>query len=166
MTASTSPVPVAVSTGRTRLWNTIRSAMNSQEFILLMAIIVIGALAYLNNPRYLSERNALSILQGNAYIAVAAIGMSMVIISGNIDISIGAQVGVFGVITGIVVKELAAVGVPAQFGWLIPIGLGLLIGLLNGFLVAYMRIPAIVVTLAMASILKGGLLWFTRGVEV
>ena len=144
----------------------IRGAMNSQEFVLLVAIVVIAVLASASNPRYLSERNVLSILQGNAYIAVAAIGASMIIISGNIDISIGAQIGVFGVITGIVVKELAVAGLPAQLGWLIPVALGLLMGLINGFLVAYLRIPSIVVTLAMASILKGGLLWFTRGAEV
>ena len=153
-------------TGGSRIWPVIRGAMNSQEFVLLVAIVVIAVLASASNPRYLSERNVLSILQGNAYIAVAAIGASMIIISGNIDISIGAQIGVFGVITGIVVKELAAAGLPAQLGWLIPVALGLLMGLINGFLVAYLRIPSIVVTLAMASILKGGLLWFTRGAEV
>lgn len=144
----------------------IRNAMNSQEFVLLVAIIVLGAIAGIVNPRYLGPQNVMSILQGNAYIAVAAIGMSMIIISGNIDISIGAQIGVFGVVAGLLVKEMAAAGIPGQVGWLIPIVLGMLVGLINGFLVAYARIPAIVVTLAMASILKGGLLWFTRGAEV
>ncbi|MBL8145452.1 MAG: ABC transporter permease, partial [Anaerolineae bacterium] len=166
MTASSQPMSTGRTSGVSQLWPMIRGAMNSQEFVLLVAIVVIALLAAANNPRYLSERNVLSIMQGNAYIAVAAIGASMIIISGNIDISVGAQIGVFGVITGIVVKELAAAGLPAQVGWLIPIALGLLMGLVNGFLVAYLRIPSIVVTLAMASILKGGLLWFTRGAEV
>jgi ribose/xylose/arabinose/galactoside ABC-type transport system permease subunit len=149
-----------------RAWDLVRGAVNSQEFILFVAIIVLALLAGANNPRYLSDRNITSILQGNAYIAVAALGMSMIIISGNIDISIGAQIGVFGVVTGLVAKEIAAAGLPAQLAWLVPIGLGLLIGLFNGYMVAYLRVPAIVVTLAMASILRGGLLIFTRGAEV
>ena len=166
MAATTPTIPAPRTQSTSHLWASVRGALNSQEFVLFMVIVVLAILAGLNNPRFLSERNVLSILQGNAYIAVAAIGVSMIIISGNIDISIGAQIGVFGVITGIVVKEMAAVGIPGQVGWLIPIGLGLLIGFINGYLVAYLRIPAIVVTLAMASILKGGLLWFTRGAEV
>ncbi|MFN8379072.1 MAG: ABC transporter permease [Anaerolineae bacterium] len=166
MTASSQPMNTAQSTGGSQWWSTIRNAMNSQEFVLLIAIIVLGAIAGMANPRYLGQQNVMSILQGNAYIAVAALGMSMIIISGNIDISIGAQIGVFGVVAGLLVKEMAAVGIPGQVGWLIPIALGLLVGAINGFLVAYARIPAIVVTLAMTSILKGGLLWFTRGAEV
>ena len=166
MTASSQPMTTAQPAGSNRWWAMIRSAMNSQEFVLLAAIIVLGAVAGTVNPRYLGQQNVVSILQGNAYIAVAAIGASLLIISGNIDISVGAQIGVFGVVAGLLTKELAAAGIPGQVGWLIPIALGLLIGLINGFLTAYARIPSIVVTLAMASILKGGLLWFTRGAEV
>ena len=52
------------------------------------------------NPRFLATRNLSDILLGNAYIAVAAIGMSMVIVSGNIDISVGALIGVLATISG------------------------------------------------------------------
>lgn len=156
--------PAARDNGRIR--TLLRGIVSSQEFILLVAIIVLAVLAGMVNPRYLGHQNVMSILQGNAYIVVAALGTTMIIISGNIDISIGAQIGVFGVVAGLLTKELAAAGIPGQVGWLIPIVLGMFVGLINGFLVAYARIPSIVVTLAMASILKGGLLWFTRGAEV
>ena len=46
------------------------------------------------NPRFLAQNNLQSIFLGNAYIAVAAIGMSMVIVSGNIDIAVGSLIGV------------------------------------------------------------------------
>lgn len=166
MTATSPSIPTAKPATGSGLWHAVRGALNSQEFVLVIAIIALGALAGATNPRYLGPQNVTSILQGNAYIAVAAIGASLIIISGNIDISIGAQIGVFGVVAGLLTKELAAAGIPGQVGWLIPIVLGLVVGLVNGFLVAYLRIPAIVVTLAVSSILKGGLLWFTRGAEV
>ncbi len=66
------------------------------------------------NPRFVAMRNLQSILLGNAYIAIAAIGMSMVIISGNIDISVGALIGVLATISG----ALAVAGWPLVLaGW-------------------------------------------------
>jgi ribose/xylose/arabinose/galactoside ABC-type transport system permease subunit len=99
------------------------------------------------------------VLLGNAYVAVAAIGMTMVIISGNIDISVGSLIGVLATISG----TLAVNGYPIWLAWLAPLFFGGLVGALNGFLVAYLRIPSIVVTLGMLSILKGGLISVTRG---
>jgi ribose/xylose/arabinose/galactoside ABC-type transport system permease subunit len=96
---------------------------------------------------------------GNAYIAVAAIGMSMVIISGNIDISVGSLIGVLATLSG----TLAVSGFPLIVCWLAPLVVGAMVTGLMGFLVAYMRIPAIVVSLGMLSILKGGLISVTGG---
>ena len=61
-----------------------------------MLLLVVGTI----NPRFVAERNLHSIFLGNAYIAVAAIGMSMVIISGNIDISVGSLIGVLATLSG------------------------------------------------------------------
>ena len=72
----------------------------NQESVLVVALVALFILVGLSNPRFLAERNLLDILQGNAYIAVAAIGMSMVIITGNIDISIGSLIGLLAIISG------------------------------------------------------------------
>jgi ribose/xylose/arabinose/galactoside ABC-type transport system permease subunit len=85
--------------------------------------------------------------------------MSMVIISGNIDVSIGSLIGVLGTICG----TLAVRGYPVWLAWLVAIAAGVVIEALIGALVAYARIPAIVVTLGMLSILKGGLISATGG---
>ncbi len=139
---------------------TARSLLMTQEmilaFTLLALVIVVGAA----NPRFLAERNMSDVLQGNAYIAVAAIGMTMVIVSGNIDISIGSAIGVLATMCGLLATES---GLPVVFAWLLPLVGGLVIGAINGFLVAYVRIPSIVVTLGMLSILKGGLILYRGG---
>jgi ribose/xylose/arabinose/galactoside ABC-type transport system permease subunit len=131
----------------------------SQELVLVLAIValflVVGAL----NPRFLAERNLHSIFLGNAYIAVAAIGMSMVIISGNIDVSVGALIGVLATVSG----TLAVNGVPIVLAWIIPILVGMAVTTLMGAMVAYLRIPSIVVSLGLLSILKGGLISVTSG---
>ena len=131
----------------------------SQEALLAVAVIGLAVVVGFINPRFLATRNLSDLLLGNAYIAVAAIGMSMVIISGNIDISVGALIGVLATISG----SLAVAGAPIIVTWLAPLVLGVAVMAAQGAVVAYLRIPAIVVTLGMLSILKGGLISVTGG---
>ncbi|MGO8832978.1 MAG: ABC transporter permease [Roseiarcus sp.] len=131
----------------------------SQEALLAFGILGVAILVGLDNPRFLAARNLSDIVLGNAYIAVAAIGMSMVIVSGNIDISVGSLIGVLATISG----SLAVAGAPIAVVWLAPLLVGVLVMMLQGAVIAYLRIPAIVVTLGMLSILKGGLISVTGG---
>ena len=85
--------------------------------------------------------------------------MSMVIISGNIDVSVGSLIGVLATIAG----TLAVAGYPIWLAWLVPVLVGIAVNGVVGALVAYARIPSIVVTLGMLSILKGGLISATGG---
>lgn len=130
-----------------------------QELIILAAIVVLFIVVGTVNPRFLGENNINTIFAGNAYIAVAAIGMSMVIISGNIDVSVGSLIGVLAVLSG----SMAVQGYPIWLCWLAPLIVGMAINAVTGVLVAYARIPSIVVTLGMLSILKGGLISVTSG---
>ncbi len=68
-----------------------------QELIVFSAIIALFIVVSIVNPRFISANNLTTIFAGNAYIAVAAIGMSMVIITGHIDVSVGALIGVLAV---------------------------------------------------------------------
>jgi len=133
--------------------------LSSQETLLAAAIIGLAIVVGLVNPRFLTPNNLADILLGNAYVAVAAIGMSMVIISGNIDISVGALIGVLATVSG----SLAVAHAPIWVCWIAPLIIGILIMALQGFVVAYLGIPAIVVTLGAFSILKGGLISVTGG---
>ena len=92
-------------------------ALVGQELILFLCIIALFVIVGSINPRYIAERNLSSIFLGNAYIAVAAIGMSMVIISGNIDISVGSLIGVLATVSG----SLAVNGYPIIISWLVPL---------------------------------------------
>lgn len=158
MTAVTQPTrETTASTSRIR---TLRSVLMTQETILALTLLALIIIVGNINPRFVAERNMLDVLNGNAYIAVAAIGMTMVIVSGNIDISVGSAIGVLATMCGLIATES---GLPVVFAWLIPLVGGVLIGAINGFLVAYIRIPSIVVTLGMLSILKGGLILYRGG---
>ena len=140
----------------------ITKLYGNQESIILFGLLLLIFAVGIANPRFLQERNISDILQGNAYIAVAALGMTMVIITGNIDISVGSLVGLLAVISG----RLVVAGAPSPLAWLAPLIVGAGFGALIGFLVAYLRIPSIVVTLGMLSIIKGILIIWTAGERV
>jgi len=151
-------IPRGITEARYRITKLYGNQESIIVFGLLLLIFVIGVA----NPRFLQERNLSDILSGNAYIAVAALGMSMVIITGNIDISVGSLVGLLAVISG----RLVVAGLPTPMAWLIPLIVGGLFGAFIGFLVAYLKIPSIVVTLGMLSIIKGILIIWTNGERV
>lgn len=140
----------------------IRSVLGNQEMVLVAGLVILVTVVGVANPRYLADRNLSDVLQGHAYIAVAAIGMTMVIITGNIDISIGSLVGLLAIISGRIAADTGQI----MLAWLAPLFFGAISGGVTGFLVAYMRIPSIVVTLGMLSILKGLLLIWTTGSRV
>lgn len=131
----------------------------SQELIVLGAIVALFIVVSSVNPNFLNASNLNSLFAGNAYIAVAAIGMSMVIICGHIDVSVGSLIGVLAMVAG----SLAVAGYPVWVAWGVPVLVGVVINAGMGALVAYGRIPSIVVTLGMFSILKGGLISVTGG---
>ncbi|MCA0457434.1 MAG: ABC transporter permease [Chloroflexi bacterium] len=162
MTATPLPNSTPAAAPAPNRLRTLRNLILSQEGILLIVIIVVMVVVGASKPRFRAENNLLDIFQSEAYIAVAAVGMSILIISGNIDISVGSLVGVLAILSA----TLSVNGLPGWLCWLIPIGVSMIIGAINGFLVAYLRIPSIVVTLGMLSILKGGMIIILGGTTI
>ena len=152
---------LANSPGRNSVGNWL-NVLNQQESVLVLAfvLVIVGVTAI--NQGFIAPTNLVDILYNSSYIGVAAIGMTMVIICGHIDISVGAALGLCATVAG----KLAVAGVPLGIVFAATILTGGVIGLVNGVLVAYCRIPAIVTTLGMASILKGGLILTTGGIWI
>ena len=149
----------AARSGSSQSWMVRSAKTHGQELVVALALVLLFAVVGAINPRYLGNNNLLSIFSGNAYIAVAAIGMAVVIITGNIDVSVGALIGVLATIAG----TLATKGFPIWMAWGVPLVVGIAMGAFMGVLVAYAKIPSIVVTLGMLSILRGGLITATQG---
>ena len=91
-----------------------------QEIVIACAIVALFVVVSAINPRFLGANNLNTIISGNAYIAVAAIGMSMIIITGHIDVSVGALIGVLATISG----TLAVSGYPVWVAWIAPVFIG------------------------------------------
>lgn len=123
-------------------------------FMVFFAVwVVFLALA---TDRFLTERNILLLLRQASIYAIPAIGATFVILLGELDISFGSVLGVAGVAAA---ETLIAGGGPV-LAVLVAVGLGALVGLLNGALVTVLRIPSVVATLGMLSVVLGvGIVW-------
>jgi rhamnose transport system permease protein len=116
----------------------------SREFTVVAALALLLAALALFAPHFFTPQPLLSRLAAQTPALVAAIGMTLVIVARQIDISIGSQFGMCAVIAGV----LAATGLPLGLVILGAIGAGAAMGALNGALVAWLGLPSIVVTLA------------------
>lgn len=133
---------------RQTLLQALRENLRNYSMFIILAAIMIG-FAILTNGVNLVPRNVTNIFIQNSYILVLAVGMVMVIIVGNIDLSVGSVAAFTGAIGAIVYNA----GVGLFLTILITIVAGLAIGAFQGYWIAYLRVPAFIVTL-------GGLLLF------
>lgn len=127
-------------------------------YIALFIIMITFAIT--TDGMFLSARNISNLINQTGYIAVLAVGMTLVIVIRHIDLSVGYVAGFLGAITAILLTKL---GVPI---WLtIPATLlfGVVVGLWNGLLVAQLGIPSFVASLAGMLIFRGALLQVTEG---
>jgi rhamnose transport system permease protein len=134
----------------------------SRELSLLGALAAILLVLGWRAPRFFGAANLADLATGVAPALVAAMGMALVILARQIDISIGSQFAVCGVVLGLVAK--AGLPVPLAAGSAILAGAGL--GAVNGALVAGLGLPSIVVTLATMVAWREGLRWATQGAWV
>jgi rhamnose transport system permease protein len=128
------------------------------------AVACVGLLAFVAifAPSFYAPSNLRDIALNNAAVLVVAVGMTLVILIGEIDISVGSQFAVLSVIAGWLAKS----GVPMP---LLPFALVLIgggMGALNGALVGALGLPSIIVTLAMFVVWRDGLRWLTEGAWV
>jgi len=128
---------------------------------LLTLILLIIVFAF-TSPAFLSVNNGLTILLQTSVIGLLAIGMTMVIITGGIDLSVGSVLALSGVIAGLVIKA----GLPVIPAMGLGILTGALCGFVNGLVITKMRITPFVATLGMMMIARGIALQLTGAAPI
>ncbi len=134
------------------------------------ALIIIWVMFHiLSGGLFLTPRNLWNLSVQSASVAVMATGMVLVIVTRNIDLSVGSVLGVCGMIIGVAQAEFLpqylGFGHPALWILAVLVGLatGVAIGALHGFIIAYMQVPAFIVTLGGLLIWRGAAWWVTSG---
>jgi rhamnose transport system permease protein len=127
-----------------------------------LAIIALGLVLAAWAPAFYALGNLRDLLLANLPVLLVAAGATIVILSGEIDISSGSMFAVCSVVAGVVAKSTGSITAAALGAGLV----GVALGAVNGALVSYLRIPSIVVTLASMVALRDGLRWATEGAWV
>jgi ribose transport system permease protein len=126
---------------------------------LILALVIALSFA---SPFFMTGRNVGQILLQGAVLGIVAVGATFVIIGGDLDLSIGFNVALSGIVTALVITESGS----WPLGVLVGVLCGMTIGLLNGVLSALMRVPAFVATLGTGTVCGGLALYLTNGVTI
>lgn len=138
--------------------------LNLQVLVMLAAILLIMLFfTWMTDGAYLSARNVSNLLRQTAITGILAVGMVFVIISAEIDLSVGSMMGLLGGAAAIFDVWL---GWPLPLTIVVTLALGLLLGAWNGWWVAYRKVPSFIVTLAGMLAFRGVLVGITNGTTV
>ena len=134
-------------------------ASTLQQFAALGSLILMMILFSILSPYFLNFDNLITVIKQTSVVGIIAIGVTLVIVTGGIDLSLGSVVALSGVVAGFALAKGASNFVGILIGALI----GLLCGLISGVIVAYLELPAFIATLGMMMSARGMSLVLTQG---
>lgn len=153
MASTVMPTESAPSSRRVFVFNLIRRGA------VLVFLLILGLYFALSSDRFLTPDNLLNILQQNAHVLIVTIGITMTMLVGGIDLSVGSVAALCGAVgAGLVVWN----GVPFELAIPLVLALGFVLGLVNGGLVVFGKLPPFIATLAMMGIARGATLLYTN----
>lgn len=149
----------ATANGKRTLTRRRSSILKNQWFYLLVAEVAIAVITGLVNPRFFTTSNIMNILEQIAVLGIVSSGMTLLIISGEIDISVGANIGLSSVVMAMMIK--------AGYGYALAILLGIALAVFNSLLVGItaraFKAPSFITSLAFISVFQGVALAITKG---
>jgi len=131
----------------------------ARRFGTVIGLVVLCAILWILTPYFLTVSNLLNIAEQTSINAIVAVGMTFVILSGGIDLSVGSIVALAGVVLGLALRD----GQPLALALALTLAAGLVCGLVNGLLVSLGGLPPFIVTLGTMSIARGAALLVTEG---
>lgn len=146
-------------------WETIKEGygkLGTVGNVLLATVLLIVILSFLS-PYFLTLNNFVNVFRQSAPLAMVAVGITIIIISGGIDLSVASSMSLCSVILAILLVKL---GLPWFVSIALVFALGIALGLFNGFLVTVLKIPPIIATLAMALSYSGIAFTITQGYSI
>jgi rhamnose transport system permease protein len=150
-TQETTPAPVhddAPKSGRQFVDNLIRA----RELSLVGVLILLVGATTLANPRYLNSQNIRDILLDVSIVALLAVGQTIVVVTRNIDLSVGSVLGITAFATGVMFADH---NMPIVLVFILGMLFGAFFGLVNGAMVAFAKVPSLVITLGTLYVIRG-----------
>ncbi len=126
---------------------------------LLLVLAILAIILAIKTPVFISQRNILNLFRQISMNMIAGVGMTVLMISGEVDLSIGS----LQAFVGVVVMDVLNTSQNLLLGILVGIGIGILVGILNGLVVVKLKVNSLIATLAMMMILRGAAYAYTQG---
>jgi rhamnose transport system permease protein len=143
---------IAATSSEGRLGRLVTTLARQREASLVAVMLILGVFVAVQAPQFLSASNLVPVTVLASIIAIVAVGEALVIITRNVDLSVEAMVGL---VAFAVAEILSRKTLDAPAAMAFGVGLGLVLGMFNGFLVTALRVPAIVATLGTLSLFRG-----------
>lgn len=140
-----------------------KKKLNLKEYAVWIMLVVLVAVFSLAVPNFATTGNMVTILRQVANIGILSVGMTFVLISGGIDLSIGNQMGLVGVIAALLMVQY---NVSPVLACLVGLVVGVVVGLINGLLITYTQMPPLIMTLGMSYATRGMAYIITGGYPV
>jgi rhamnose transport system permease protein len=137
--------------------------LRARQLGIVLALAVLVAVTTISNPRFLSGQSIRDILLNTAILAVLAVGQAVVVITRNIDLSVGSVLGLSAFTVGTLLQNN---NLPVILALLVGAGVGVVCGGVNGVLVRYGNVPALVVTLGTLYVVRGVTYFWAGGSQI
>jgi len=137
--------------GGPSIWKRTASFVGAENLSLVIALVILLALISSQSEFFFSARNLLNIGQNMAVVGLIAVGMTLVIVSAGLDISVGSMAGAASVVCALVVTSTDSVGLGVLGG----VAIGTTLGLVNATIITVLRVNPVVATLATFSAFRG-----------
>ncbi len=150
---SANPQPSA----QTRGW---RVLLQQRELVVGLVVLVLAILLTIASDNFLTKANIIALILGLSFNAIVAVGMTILMVSGGFDLSVGSTLAFAGAVAG---YTMVFWDVPWPVGALFGLLASVIVGLANGLLVSKVRVNPLIATLGMMSVVRGLVLLLTSG---
>ncbi len=137
----------------------IKKIFAKREVSALLFLIFLFLIVSMRNPDFINAQSIATVLKGSVLYIFLAIGMTFVLLTGGIDVSVGATLGITAAISATMIRDGKSVVLTVALVLVI----GLIIGLINGIGVSIIKVPAIIMTLGTMGVIRGIMVVYTDG---
>ena len=140
-----------------------RRLLEQRELSIFIVVLIVAAGLLIASPNFLSQANLTALVLGLSFNAIVAVGMTVLLISGGFDLSVGASLALAGAVAGMVMTKF---GMPAPVGILAGLLAGATVGVANGLIIAKVGVNPLIATLGMQQVARGIVFLLTSGLGI
>jgi ribose transport system permease protein len=141
----------------------IRNLLAQREVSIFLSVLALSTMLALASPNFLNRGNILTLIVGMSFDMIVAVGMTILMVSGGFDLSVGSTLALAGAVAG---YSMTKFGVPVWMGISLGMMTGVIIGFINGLLVTKVRVNPLIATLGMMQVVRGVVFLVTSGLGI